>query len=88
MFCSTQELREIADKGRKAKIASDFMHDFLTQERAKIIFTLETKLFDNKDDVLGLVLYLRILRNFENNVKTCIDAGDIAQKELNENGSE
>lgn len=88
MFGSTQELREVVDRGRKAKITSEFMQDFLTQKRAQIIFALETTLFDKQDDVLGLVLYLRILRDFEKDVKTCIDAGDIAQKELNENGGE
>ena len=83
-----QDLREIVDRGRKAKITSEFMQDFLTCERANIIFALETKIFAKQDDAFELILYLRVLRQFDNFVKTCIDAGDIAQKELNENGSE
>ena len=69
-----QDLREIVDRGRKAKITSEFMHDFLTCERANIIFSLETKIFDKQDEAFELVLYLRILRQFDNFVKTCIDA--------------
>ena len=90
MFSETEEkeLRELVEKGRKAKIASEFVQDFLTRERANVFFFLETKEIQNPEKLLEPVIYLRLMRRFESEIKLCIEQGDIAQKELNENGSE
>lgn len=90
MYSETEgkELRELVEKGRKAKIAFEFVQDFLTKERANVFFFLETKNFPSPEDLLAPVIYLQLMRRFENDIKLFIDNGDIAQKELNENGSE
>ena len=81
-----EELREIVDKGRRARIVSDFITDYLISERARVMHSLETDTYAKSDELLEPVIYLRLMRRFENSVKTQIDAGDLAEKELNEDG--
>ena len=81
-----QDLREQSEKGRKAKIAIEFLNDFLIQERATTINHLETGGFLNPQDLEPPVIYLRLLRKLEMTAQSFIDMGDIAEKELTENG--
>ena len=81
-----QDLREIMDKGRRAKLFSDFVQEYFMKERVRVIHSLESDTYTKSDDLLEPVIYLRLIRRFENYIKTCIDSGDLAEKELIENG--
>ena len=81
-----QDLREIMDKGRRAKLFSDFVQEYFMDERVRVIHSLESDTYTKSDDLLEPVIYLRLIRRFENYIKTCIDSGDLAEKELIENG--
>ena len=81
-----QELREQAEYGRKAKAVHEFLADFLTIQRAQVINRLESDSFDKAEDLVNPVIYLRLLRKFELEVEKYISLGEIAEKELNEDG--
>ena len=81
-----QELREQAETGRKAKIAADFMEAYILMRRTQTIEMLETKDFQNSESVNAVVSWLRILKDFEIWCRMCTDMGEIAEKELNEDG--
>ena len=81
-----QDLREIIDRGRRAKLFSDFIQEYLMNERVRVIHSLEADTYTKSDELLEPVIYLRLMRRFENFIKTCIDSGDLAEKELIENG--
>ena len=82
------ELRAQAEQGRQAKIALSFVQDFLTDERAQTLLILEQDGFNNAEELVPSVLYLRVLRKFEARMQTIIDMGELAEKELNRDGSE
>lgn len=79
------ELREQAKNGREAELALKFLDVFLIQERAFAIQEIETS--DNLmyETLLAQKIFLSIMRKFENMLKSFIDLGEIAEKELNEN---
>ena len=79
-----QELREQSEYGRKAQTAQEVFKDFLLEQRAQIINNLETKAFDNSEDFLPQIIYLRTLRLFELNLEKYISLGEIAERRLNE----
>ncbi len=81
-----QDLRETADRGRRAKIVLDFTTEYLINERARVMRSLETDTYTKSEELLEPVIYLRLMRRFENSIKTQINAGDLAEKELIENG--
>ena len=83
-----EELRRQAEEGRSAKIALDFVQDFLTTERAQTLLILEQDVFDHAEELVPPVLYLRVLRKLEARLQTIIDIGEIAEKELNKDASE
>ena len=83
-----EELRHQAEEGRSAKIALDFVQDFLTSERAQTLLILEQDVFDHAEELVPPVLYLRVLRKLEARLQTIIDIGEIAEKELNKDASE
>ncbi len=77
------ELREQAERGRKAQIATEFLEQFLTQQRAYVFAMLETvKIGENKELILTFAMYLQILRKFEEDIKAFIQLGEIAEDEL------
>lgn len=80
-----EELRERIEYGRKAKIAREILGDFLLVQRANTINQLETGSFPTANELEVSVMYLRLLKQFELTVKTYIDTGEIAEKEMNEN---
>ena len=83
------ELQKTADYGRKAKTAIEFIKEFVLSERAQIIIKLETQVFENNEEILTQILYLRMLRKFENEAEKYIAMGEIAEKEMmREDGSE
>mgnify|MGYP006988849881 CR=1 FL=1 len=82
-----EDLREIVDKGRRAKIVFDFITEYLINERARVMRSLEIDTYTKSDELLEPVIYLRLMRRFENSIKTQIDAGDLAEKELREDGN-
>ena len=82
------ELRERAEKGRKAKIAAEFLDEFILCKRAYLINKLESS---NQDDflyesLLPIKCSLVVLREFTNWLKSNTDIGEIAESELNKNG--
>lgn len=79
-----QELREQSEYGRKAQGVQEFVSDFLVSQRAMMINNLETKEFNEAQDLVIPVLYLRTLRLFELEMEKFISLGDIAEKRLNE----
>lgn len=80
-----QELREQSEDGRKAQVVQDFVSEFLATQRAITINKLETKEFNEAQDLVVPVLYLRTLRLFELELEKFISLGEIAEKRLNEN---
>ncbi len=78
------ELYKQADLGRDAKITLNFIDRFLLGSRARIIRELETMPDYTQND--ELVADLRALRRLENNLKTYIQKGEIAEERVN-NGS-
>ena len=81
-----QELQHQAEYGCKAKIAKEFLGDFLLVQRADIYRNLERNDTLTSEEVLNNRKYLQILRIFELNAERYIDEGEIAEKELSENG--
>ena len=77
------EQRKQAERGRKAQIATEFLEQFLTQQRAYVFAMLETiKIAENKEAILTFAMYLQILRKFEDDIKVFIQLGEIAEDEL------
>lgn len=83
-----QRLREQIEYGHKARVVQDFLSDFLLLERANVINQLETGTFSLPEELGPLIIYLRTLKRFELAVKTYMDTGEIAEKELNEHGEQ
>ena len=78
-----QELREKVEYGRKAKIASEVVADFVTNTRNMVRQSLEGRGDFDEQDINYKVMYLRVLNNFEKSIQTNIQIGELAEKELN-----
>ena len=78
------EYREAAEKGRKALIAMEFLKDYLTGTRALVFNEMET--MQDLGNAATLIIFLRVLREFENSLVRYIDTGEIAERKLNEDG--
>ena len=81
-----QELRKQVESGREAKIAQKFFEDFLIEQRAYVIARMENDGIDTYEGLLGKQIYLHVLKEFERREQTFINYGEIAEKELNDNG--
>ena len=81
-----QDLQQQAEYGRKVEAAQEFLGDFLLRERTQTIFRLENCNADNIQELQSMVLYLQCLSSFEKNMNAFIEIGELAEKELNENG--
>ena len=80
-----EEYREASEKGRQAKIALEFMKEYLMNARASIFHDLENlQNVDNVSTLTSLILFLQVLRSFENTLVRYADTGEIAEKRLNE----
>ena len=78
------EYREAAEKGRKALIAMEFMKEYLTGTRALVFSEMET--MADLGNAGTLIIFLRVLREFENSLVRYIDTGELAERKLNEDG--
>ena len=78
------EYREAAEKGRKALIALEFLKEYLTNSRALVFNELET--MQDLENAVTMIMFLRVLREFENSIVRYIDSGEIAERKLNEDG--
>ena len=81
-----QELREQVKRGRIAKIAIDFLADWILTQRARTISMIESANIDDTSVLQACAAILQSLKVLENSAQTQIDLGDIAEKELNEHG--
>ena len=77
---------EEVELGRKYQTASEVLSEIMSEQRENIIRQLESRDFDQQDDALGLVLYLRVLKICENLIQSKIDAGNLAREELINDG--
>ena len=75
-----------AELGRKYKAANEVLDEVFTEHREHIISQLESADFGKDSDAIGLVLYLRVMKIFRDTMKAKIDLGEIAEKELSEDG--
>lgn len=82
------ELQEQAEYGRKAKIASEFMKEFILQQRALILVKLENDTIEDMNSLITPILGLRYLKLLENSLDSYIQMGEIAEEELNKNGEQ
>ena len=80
------EQREQVMRGRAAQAALDFSHDFLIQKRALIISEIESGENYMYENLMAQKVYLIVLRDFENMLKSNIQLGEIAEEELKNNG--
>ena len=81
-----RELREAVEQGRRAQIVREFMKEFLLEARTQTISRLEQDSFNDSDELLAPIVYLRTLRLFELDVEKYISLGEIAEGRLNEDG--
>lgn len=77
-----EEYREQSEKGRQAKVALEFLRDYLTKARALVFHDLET--LQDISQSASLIFFLKVLRDFENSLVRYADTGEIAEKRLNE----
>ena len=80
------ELREQAERGRRAQIVLDFMNEFILYRRAIKIREIEGNEDFSYKKMLQVKIGLMELRELENWINSIINTGEIAEKELNENG--
>ena len=82
-----QELQERAEYGRKAKITSEFLKDFLLEQRAAVIFKLESNEPMTADEALEYRRWLRLFSEFNNRAHSYIQLGEMAEEELKDDVS-
>lgn len=75
-----------AELGRKYKAANEVLDEVINEQRENVIRQLESADFGQDSDAIGLVLYLRVIKIFHDMIKAKIDLGEIAEKELSEDG--
>ena len=81
-----RELMEAAELGRKYEVASEVLAEIIETQRTNIIRSLESGDIGQDNEVLGLALYLRVLKMCENLIRSKIDAGKLAREELMKDG--
>ena len=81
-----EELMAQAELGRKYRAANDVLDKIVAEQQAHIIRQLESADLHSDNDAVGLVLYLRVLRVFRDTIKSRIDSGELAEKELMRDG--
>ena len=81
-----QDLRAVAELGRKVKISAEIFKYYILQKRAGIIDRIETGNYLENENPDVLALKMQLLKDFELWGQSCIDMGEIAEKELEENG--
>ena len=79
------ELREAVEKGRRAKIAYEVLHEFLNGRRESIIHKFETSDLTD-DNVRWLIAALQVMHEFRNILKRDINFGEYAEERMNEIG--
>ena len=79
------ELRKDAEIGRKAKIAIDELKEFMTARRESLTQRLENEELSS-EAVMEVIAELRVLKRLLNVKKADIYYGEIAEKEMSENG--
>ena len=78
------EYREQSEKGRQAKTALEFLKEYLTNSRDLVFHELET--LQEFGNAPTLIMFLKVLREFENSLIRYADTGEIAERKLNEDG--
>ena len=81
-----QELQERIEAGRRAQIARDVLDEHMRQQKELIVSRLESGELSNDGELTTLVMYLRVMKIFENTLKSKMDTGELAEKEVSENG--
>ena len=81
-----EELMAQAELGRKYRASNDVLDEIVAEQQAHIIRQLESADLHSDNDAVGLVLYLRVLRVFRDTIKSRIDSGELAEKELMRDG--
>ena len=81
-----EELMAQAELGRKYRAANDVLAEIVAEQQAHIIRQLESADLHSDNDAVGLVLSLRVLRVFRDTIKSRIDSGELAEKELMRDG--
>ena len=81
-----EELMQVAEHGRKYRVANEVLSEVLEEQKANVVRQLESADFERDNDAIGLVLYLRVLRVFSDTIRTRIDEGEMAEKELMADG--
>lgn len=79
-----EEYRQQAETGRKALTALEFLKEYLTGTRALVFHELET--MQDLGNATTLIIFLRVLREFENSLVRYADTGEIAERKLKEDG--
>ena len=82
------ELREAIETGRRYKIAGEVLKKFLDERREEIILNFEENMFISNNDICDMLSELRVMKKFRNLCNTQIDIGELAEKELSENGND
>lgn len=76
-----EELRKEAELGRKAKIAADFLREYLDTRREEIVREMEeTPMCDY--DLQDKAIELRLIKRFHYVCEHLIQRGEIAEEEL------
>ena len=81
-----QDLQKQVQNGRAAQITLNFLENYLLQKRAAVINDLEKGDNYMYESLMAQKVFLCVLRDFENMLKAYVQLGEIAEKELNENG--
>ena len=80
-----QEFQAQAEYGRKCQAAHEVLSEHITEQREQIMSRLETEALSDWE-LSSLVMYLRVLKVFSDTMKTKIDMGEVAEKELMRDG--
>lgn len=83
-----EELMQAAEAGRKNAVALEVLGEVMSIQRENILRQLEGGEIDKDTDVIGLVMYLRVLKICENLIRTKITEGKLAEEELSNSDGE
>ena len=81
-----EELMAQAEQGRRYRVANDVLDEIFFAQREHVIRQLESADLHSDNDAIGLVQYLRVLKIFVDTIRSRIDSGEIAEKELINDG--
>ncbi|MBQ3455387.1 MAG: hypothetical protein IJG36_03020 [Synergistaceae bacterium] len=77
------ELRNDAERGRKAKFAADVLREFLDERRENIIQCLENDIFTTDNlELADELAELRVMKSFRGHCEYLKQQGEIAEEEL------